>query len=889
MRALAGIGAIAWTTLESVSGQTAADRRFTTCAEVKALSPADARRGWPVDIEGTLTFTHPDGPSGWDIHFVQDATDGIYVSIRSPSPDLAFGQRVRIQGVTGPGDFAPVILKAQAHILADSGPLPAPARPSLWELQQGEFDSRWATVTGTARAVAPSDSESEVVLELVEEDKRFPVILAAKGALPNPDGFLGARLQVTGVCAALFNKNRQVIGFRFFAPSPAHVKVLTPGVADPFSTPAVDLSEILQFSRAPAENPWTHVRGAVTALVDEKAFYIGDDDGGLLVQTARPTRPSVGTVVHAAGFQEVGAFSPVLADARVRITTEREPATEALSVTVHEALSGAHDSRLIALEARLIDVSPRQQGRALTFQSGAVVFEAHLPPPSPSWPSLDDAPGSLMRAAGVCRVTVDAAKNPTSFRLYPRGPEDLRVLKAPSWWTWGNTLAVIGGLLSLTCLTGAWGVALQRRVKWQTQRIHDAYEQRSAVEKRYRDLCENALDVIFSLDRQGRFTRINKLGEELLGYPQKEASRLNILDLANAPDAKGAATVCLDDIVTRPGDPPRELRLKRKNARPRVLELSLRATTNSAGAREYDGIARDVTDRKDAEAALAVANKELVETSRQAGMAEVATGVLHNVGNVLNSVNVAAKLALDRARLLKTDRLRMAADLLTENQDEDRFLTAHEKGKQLPAYFSQLATHFQSGQENLEKELKTLQDSLGHVNDIVAMQQTYAKIGAHWETVSPESLIEDALKLNASALARHDIRLIREFEPTKSVRVDRPKALQSLVNLLRNAKHSCDERNPEAKEIRVGLSGDADQVRITIADNGVGIPAENLTKIFSYGFTTRPTGHGFGLHSSALAIKELGGRLDVQSDGPGRGAVFTVSLPAAEAQTRHEN
>ena len=145
------------------------------------------------------------------------------------------------------------------------------------------------------------------------------------------------------------------------------------------------------------------------------------------------------------------------------------------------------------------------------------------------------------------------------------------------------------------------------------------------------------------------------------------------------------------------------------------------------------------------------------------------------------------------------------------------------------------------------------------------------------------SLVEDALRMNAAAFDRHGIDLVREFaENLPSARVDRHKVLQILINLLRNAKHAMDATVDRTKRlvVRVGL-GTSGTVKITVIDNGVGIPAEHLNKIFNHGFTTKKDGHGFGLHSGANAAKEMGGCLTAQSDGPGRGAEFNLELPAS--------
>jgi C4-dicarboxylate-specific signal transduction histidine kinase len=144
-------------------------------------------------------------------------------------------------------------------------------------------------------------------------------------------------------------------------------------------------------------------------------------------------------------------------------------------------------------------------------------------------------------------------------------------------------------------------------------------------------------------------------------------------------------------------------------------------------------------------------------------------------------------------------------------------------------------------------------------------------------------LVEDALRINATSFDRHHIELVREFEKhTPTVCVDRHKVLQILINLLRNAKHAMEPKTEGSRRlsIRVAAAGPA-AVKITVLDNGIGIPAENMTKIFNHGFTTKKEGHGFGLHSGANAAREMGGSLTARSEGPGKGAEFTLELPTA--------
>ncbi len=297
------------------------------------------------------------------------------------------------------------------------------------------------------------------------------------------------------------------------------------------------------------------------------------------------------------------------------------------------------------------------------------------------------------------------------------------------------------------------------------------------------------------------------------------------------------------------------------------------------------GISKDITAIIEAENKLREVHQQLLETSRLAGMAEVATSVLHNVGNVLNSVNVSATLLLENLKKSKAGYLARVVAMLKEHAaDLGAFLTADPKGRQIPEFLGQLAGQLAGEQETAVRELETLRQNIEHIKEIVAMQQSYAKISGLSETVPVSELVEDALAMNAAGLSRHDIELVREFGETPPITVEKHKVLQILVNLIRNAKYACDDAVQADKKITLRIARQEQDVLITVMDNGVGIPPENLTRIFSHGFTTRKDGHGFGLHSGALTARELGGALTVHSDGPGRGATFILKLPLDSAK-----
>jgi signal transduction histidine kinase len=275
------------------------------------------------------------------------------------------------------------------------------------------------------------------------------------------------------------------------------------------------------------------------------------------------------------------------------------------------------------------------------------------------------------------------------------------------------------------------------------------------------------------------------------------------------------------------------------------------------------------------------AHKQLVEVSHQAGMAEVATSVLHNVGNVLNSVNVSSNLVSDRLKHSKAASLPKVVTLLREHEhDLANFFTNDPKGRQLPGYVAQLSEYLIAEQRTVINELHKLTGYIDHIKDIVAMQQNYAKVCGVNEPVRVNDLINDALAMNAGGLTRHDIKLVQQCDDNlPEILFDKHKVLQILINLIRNAKFACDESCKLHKQIIVRARNGDERIKISVTDNGVGISPENLTRIFHHGFTTRKDGHGFGLHSGALAARQMGGSLLVHSDGPDEGATFTLELP----------
>ena len=302
---------------------------------------------------------------------------------------------------------------------------------------------------------------------------------------------------------------------------------------------------------------------------------------------------------------------------------------------------------------------------------------------------------------------------------------------------------------------------------------------------------------------------------------------------------------------------------------------------------------QEILQRKVAETERERLHHQLVDASRHAGMAEVATSILHNFGNVLNSVNVSVGLIKKFVRQTPADKISRTASMIQQHaQDLGAYLTQDPKGKKIPDYLTELGKHLAQEQTGTLKEVEELTNHIEHIMEIVNVQQTLTKTESQLlEPLSPRELIEEAYAVYATSIEDRGIEVIREFEDVPPVVADRHKAHEILAALISNAQRAVFEGPDPSRRLvlRVGLaSKNDDRVSILVSDNGVGIQREQLTRIFAQDFSLRKAGHDFGLHHSALSAKLMGGSLTAYSDGEGQGATFTLELPAESWKVKRE-
>jgi len=402
-------------------------------------------------------------------------------------------------------------------------------------------------------------------------------------------------------------------------------------------------------------------------------------------------------------------------------------------------------------------------------------------------------------------------------------------------------------------------------------------------EERFRSMFENASIGLYRSSQEGEFLMANQALLTMLDcgtFEELVAAQASI-QVGVMPNYREHFRDCLERIGMVDET---EVQWRRCDGKIITVRESAKAIRDKAGKILYfEGCVEDITARKEAAAELQRLNRELVDASRTAGMAEVATGVLHNVGNVLNSVGVSAQLLQEQLSHSKFSSLQQGVALMDQNAPQlASFLTDDPKGRLLPGFLTKVTQHVAGEHARWHAELLQLQSNIEHMKEVVAMQQDYARVTDASQPLAAAELLEDALRMNYASLTRHQVRVERDYRDVPPVRVDKHKVLQILVNLICNAKQALDEGPSRDKRLRLQIyKNGSGRVKILVSDNGVGIPQENLTRIFQHGFTTRRDGHGFGLHSGAIAAKLLGGDLQAESDGPGLGATFTLELPVA--------
>ena len=790
---------------------------------------------------------------------VQDATGGIEVWNNSEaSPwDFGFGDYVEVEGhaILAPGHgvtgYGPVIRVTGARLLG-RGKLPEPLQPSWSLLVSGQMNAQWIEVEAVVRA-----TDGSHLLLACEGGQLMATIRSAPASQVNQ--LVDATVRVRGVSLPASERG-QMQGVHLVIPSMAYVAVeQAPGDIASLSPRRIDSLHALQ-----EQGELTHrvkVNGVLTYF-DRHNFFIQDKTAGAMAiakqdvtlslaagawwsfwqNPKNETAPAaenefkVGDQVEAVGFPETRGYAAVLSQAIVTKGGSCQPAV-AVKATAVNLAKGELDSLLVTLDGRVVGSESLGPVFILQIQSDQKAFQAFLPLGGRDKPKIPS--GSRVRITGVCQMEPAAhgelGQSPSAFSLLLREPSDISLLEPPPWLTVRRTLPAAGALAVVLLGAFVWIRLLRHQVEVRTQQLREEIAEHEKTE----GLLARKTELLVS---------------EIERHEKTEASLAEKTEL-------------LKEEIRERGSIYAELEDKK---------LSLE---------------REIEERKRIQAEAENIHKQLLSTSRMAGMADLATNVLHNVGNVLNGVNVLAASIATYVHNSKVPGVSRVAALLAEHREDlGRFVTDDANGRHVPGHLERLGNHLKEEQSRLLKKVNMLSESVHHIKEIVAVQQNYAKASGLSETVLLPDIIEDALKMCSEAFLRHEIKVVRDYEKTPPATLDRHKVLQILFNLLDNAIYACEAAKTPEKEItiRIRKHSAGNRFQIQVADNGVGIPAGNLPSIFMQGFSTRSGGHGFGLHSSLLAAQEMGGSLNVQTGGPDCGATFTLELPLEDSEQNSE-
>ncbi len=622
---------------------------LTHVAQVLALTPEEASRGYPVLVTGVVTYQDTE----WCMLFVQDATAGIYTQCRSHDFPVEVGQRVEVRGLSGPGEFAPVIDGPRLRLLG-RGPLPRPRALSFEQLPYVQGESQWVEIGGTVQSVRRV-GVLHAAFDLVTAGGRTTVSIPEVPELPMR--LVGARARFRGVGISIFNKKRQLLGTEVLAPSLAFVAVEEPAPADPFAAPARAVGSLMRYRPGADLGHWVRVQGVVTHQRPTGSFYMMDETGGLFVLFSDPTRLAAGDRVDVVGFPGRGDYAPVMRGAFFRRLAHGAP-PDPVRITAEQALSGNHDGSLVRLEAVLLDRSVAAGSHVLVLQAAPFVFHALLEgAEAGALATLRN--GSRLQLTGVCTVSVDERQVPRSFQILLRTAEDVRVLQGAHWWTVRHTLWSLGFMASSISAALAWVALLRRRVRVRTEALQ-------VQTARYRELVENASDVIYTLDGDGRFTSMNRAGERITGYPEQELLGRELARLVS-PEHLARVEEMLSPAPGETNLPVHELKIVAKDGRTVTLEVSSRPIHEDGRVTGTQGIGRDVTERNQAQEMRARFAAVLEERGRIAR--ELHDSLDQGFCGILLQVEAAAK-SLDAAPRGTHAHLDMARNLVLHCQNE---------------------------------------------------------------------------------------------------------------------------------------------------------------------------------------------------------------------------
>jgi PAS domain S-box-containing protein len=800
-------------------------------SDIRNLTLGEANRGYPVHVRAVVTYYYP--PEG-DL-FIQDASTGIWVNLDGATPALQSGQLVEVTGITEAPDFAPQIGKPQIRVLGRA-PMPAPKRVTFASMASTEEDSQWVEIEGIVhRVVKQGDA---LMLDVAEEGGRLKLEIANfRGSLPT--NLVDVKIRAQGACGTLFNTKNQYNGVLVHSPDISQLRVEEEAPSDPFSVLGSPLGGLLRFTPTGSSGHRVRVQGVVTFQLPGKAVFIKEGNDSLMVGTEQNTLARPGEVVEAVGFPALGEYSAILEDAVFRpLNTVPKPVP--IVVTAAEALNGSHDADLVRIQGQFLEMFPNSGSVSLNMRAVDNVFVADLANVSARTVAEKFEPGSLLQLTGICLVHADPDHNPQTFRILIPSLNEVEVLKAPPLGTAKNLIKIIAFVCALLLIFMLWTALLRRQVAHKTEALREGLRREAAARVRYQDLFENANDMVFTCDLEGRLISLNKVGRRLTGLALLEPDKVSLAQIL-APQFSGMAPQILQE-AGQETQRDYEVEISTTDGRRTRVDLGTRLIHREGDPEEILGIGRDITKRRQLEDQLRHSQK-MEATGRLAG------GVAHDFNNLLTIISGFGQLV--RGKLSPTDpNNKYLADILGA-ADRGAALT-----RQLLSF---------SRQQVLQLQVLDLNTLLLNIESML------------------RRLIGEDVEL-----------VIIPGERLGQVKADPAELDQVILNLAVNARDAMPHGgkltlHTENVEFDESLASahyplpPGRFVMLSVSDTGHGMDAETKKRIFEPFFTTKEQGKGTGLGLATVhgIVNQCGGHICVYSE-LGEGTCLKVYFPRVD-------
>ena len=430
---------------------------LTTADAVRKLSADQARLKKPVQLEAIVTYNDP----AQRIAFVQDKTAGVFVWSNDLNSGISLGDKVKITGETGAGDFAPIVVPIGMEVEQHNMPLPPPGDFSDEDIFAGRADGQWVELEGIVRD--NKFDSGQYSLLIAHNGYRFRAMFPDNH--PLPASLINARVRVRGVCASVFNSTRQLLSIQVYAQSVDQVRVLRPSPNGPFDGPLTSITRLATYTPGVDAGYRLHLHGTVLATARTGPTWIRDATGAVLIRDHNNLQLSPGDDVDVAGFAAVGPAAAEIENAELRRNgTGASP--QSIPITTEQALSGEYEGQLVWIDARLVDQFQYGQERVLLVQAGRHTFAVRSKLPLPNLEL-----GLVLRLTGICQLGAPIQGDLPSFELLLRTPSDLLILRRAPWMTRDRAYLVLGSLAFLSLAACVWVAILRRRVHRQTKII----------------------------------------------------------------------------------------------------------------------------------------------------------------------------------------------------------------------------------------------------------------------------------------------------------------------------------------------------------------------------------------------------------------------------------